>query len=161
MSLLFLILGTSAPSATHLMVSLYLCSSGSNVPGESRAKEGHRVSSKSPSRVRDRDEGVAGRNGREQCFPDEGSLICPPGKSMSFHKKETEKIELVARPGRRGRPRLPIPARGLGSWGCSRGRVGSTGRGAQPSERRRRLCLSQLQRYKQVKLKFCNYQPRG
>ena len=26
-------------------------------------------------------------------------MICPPGKSMSFHKKETEKIELVARPG--------------------------------------------------------------
>ena len=23
--------------------------------------------------------------------PDEGSLICPPGKSMIFHKKETEK----------------------------------------------------------------------
>ena len=63
--------GTSAPSAPHLTVSLYLCSSGSN--------------------ARDGDEGVAGRNGRDQCFPDEGSLICPPGKSMSFHKKETEK----------------------------------------------------------------------
>ena len=25
-------------------------------------------------------------------------MICPPGKSMSFHKKETEKIKLVARP---------------------------------------------------------------
>ena len=25
-------------------------------------------------------------------------MICPPGKSMSFHKKETEKNELVARP---------------------------------------------------------------
>ena len=31
-------------------------------------------------------------------FPDEGSLICPPGKSMIFYKKETEKIELVPRP---------------------------------------------------------------
>ena len=31
-------------------------------------------------------------------FPDKGSFICPPGKSMTFHKKETEKIELVARP---------------------------------------------------------------
>ena len=30
--------------------------------------------------------------------PDEGSLICHPGKSMNFHKKETEKIELVASP---------------------------------------------------------------
>ena len=25
-------------------------------------------------------------------------MICPPGKSMSFHKKETEKNELVVRP---------------------------------------------------------------
>ena len=25
-------------------------------------------------------------------------MICPPGKSISFHKKETEKIKLVARP---------------------------------------------------------------
>ena len=38
-----------------------------------------------------KDKRVAGRNGREKCFPDERSLICPPGKSMSFHKKETEK----------------------------------------------------------------------
>ena len=57
--------GTFAPSAAHLTVSLYLCSSGSNTRGESRAQEGRRVSSKSPSRVRDGDEGVAGRNGRE------------------------------------------------------------------------------------------------
>ena len=26
------------------------------------------------------------------------TMSCPPGKSMIFHKKETEKIELVARP---------------------------------------------------------------
>ena len=51
--------------AEHLMVSLYLCSSGSNARGELRAQEERRVSSKSPSRVRDGDEGVAGRNGRE------------------------------------------------------------------------------------------------
>ena len=51
--------------AAHLTVSLYLCSSGSNEQGESRAREWRRVSSKSPSRVRDGDEGVAGRNGRE------------------------------------------------------------------------------------------------
>ena len=31
-------------------------------------------------------------------FPDEGSLICPPGKSMIFYKKETEKNEVLARP---------------------------------------------------------------
>ena len=30
---------------------------------------------KSPSKVRDGDEGVAGRNEGEQCNPDEGSLI--------------------------------------------------------------------------------------
>ena len=35
--------------------------------------------SKSPSRVREGDEGVAGRKGREKNFPDEGSLICPLG----------------------------------------------------------------------------------
>ena len=40
--------GTSAPSAAHLTVSLYLCSSGSNARGESRAREGRRVSSKNP-----------------------------------------------------------------------------------------------------------------
>ena len=50
-------------SAAHLEVSLILCSSASNARGESRALEGRRVSSKSPSR--DGDEGVAGRKGRE------------------------------------------------------------------------------------------------
>ena len=33
--------------------------------------EGLRVSSKIPSRIQVGDEGVAGRNGREKCFPDE------------------------------------------------------------------------------------------
>ena len=51
----------------------------------------------SPSRVRDGDEGVAGKNGREQCFPNEGSLICPTGNFS--HKKETEKVESLSRPG--------------------------------------------------------------
>ena len=51
-----------------------LCSSGSNVRGESRALEGHCVSLKSPSRVRDGDEGVAGRNGREKYFPQRGVI---------------------------------------------------------------------------------------
>ena len=69
-----------------------------NAHGKSLALEGRRVCSKSPSRVRDGDERVAGRNGREKYFPDKESLICPPGKSMNYHKKETEKIELVARP---------------------------------------------------------------
>ena len=50
--------GTSAPSLVHLTESLFLCSSGSNARGEPRALEGHRVSSKSPSRVQDRDKGL-------------------------------------------------------------------------------------------------------
>ena len=37
------------------------------------AFEGRHVSLKSPSRVIDGDEGVAGRNGREKYLPDEGS----------------------------------------------------------------------------------------
>ena len=38
----------------------------------------------SPSRVRNGDEGVAGRNRRKLCVRDNGSLICPPGISMIF-----------------------------------------------------------------------------
>ena len=59
------VLGPSRLAQRNLTVSLYLCSSGSNAQGESRAQEGRRVSSKSLSRVRDGDEGVAGRNYRE------------------------------------------------------------------------------------------------
>ena len=54
---------TSAPSATHLRASLYLCSSGSDVRVESRALERRYVCSKSSFRVQDK--GVAGRNGCE------------------------------------------------------------------------------------------------
>ena len=57
--------GTSAPNAPHLMVSLFLCSSRSKERGQSRALEARRVSSKSPTKVRDRDKGVAVRNRRE------------------------------------------------------------------------------------------------
>ena len=39
----------------------------------------------SKSRVRDGDKGVAWRNYGEQCFANEGSLICPPGKLMIFY----------------------------------------------------------------------------
>ena len=49
---------------------------------------------KSPSRILDLDKGVAVRSAREKCFPDEGSSICPPGKSMI---NETE-FNLVAKP---------------------------------------------------------------
>ena len=68
------------------MVSLYLCSSAINAQGESMALDGRRVSSKSPTRVRDGDEGVAGRNGGEK--PDQGI----------FHAKRKQKLELVAGP---------------------------------------------------------------
>ena len=57
--------GTSVPSAAHLTVTLYLCSSRSDARGESRALEGRRVSSKSPSRVLDGDKWVAVRNYRK------------------------------------------------------------------------------------------------
>ena len=39
--------------------------------GESGALEGRRVNSKRPSRIGDPDEGVAGRNRGERCFPDQ------------------------------------------------------------------------------------------
>ena len=68
--------GTSAPSASHLMVSLYLSSSGSYALVKLSALEGRRVSSKSPSRVT--------RNGTEYCLSEEGSLIF-------FYKNETVK----------------------------------------------------------------------
>ena len=76
--------GTSAPSAAHLTVSLYLCSSGSNARGESVDLEERCVSLKLPLRDRDSDEVVAGKNCRELCFSTRGSLICPKGKLIIF-----------------------------------------------------------------------------
>ena len=80
--------GTSEPSAPHLTltVSLFLCSFASNAQAESRALWGNCVSSKIPSRVREGDEGVAGKNNREKYFLDKRSLFCPPGKSMIFYQ---------------------------------------------------------------------------
>ena len=93
--------GTSAPSAPHLTVSLYLCSSGSNVRGELRALEGRHVSSKKPFKGPRRRQGSWWEERKRIVFPDEGSLICPPGKSMIFfYKTETQKNELVATPER-------------------------------------------------------------
>ena len=57
--------GTFVTSATQLTLSLYLWSSGSNTRCEARALEWRHVSSRSHSRVHDRDEGVGGRNYRE------------------------------------------------------------------------------------------------
>ena len=45
--------GTFAPSAPHLTASLYLCISKATYALRLRALEGHYVSSKSPSRIRD------------------------------------------------------------------------------------------------------------
>ena len=36
---------------------------------------------------------------RKVYFPDKGSLICPPGKSMMLTNRIRLEIELVARPG--------------------------------------------------------------
>ena len=68
------------PSAAHLTVSFYFCSSESSAGDKLRALEGRCVSSKSSSEVPDGDEGVAGRNGREKYFPEKWSLICPKGR---------------------------------------------------------------------------------
>ena len=62
---------TSA-SAAHLMLSLFLNSSVSNVGDKSRV----------------RDDGVAGMNGREKYFPDKGSLV--QADQCFFAKMETE-----------------------------------------------------------------------
>ena len=61
---------------------------------------GRRVSSKSPSRVWDGNQGVAGRNRREKCFPNEGSLILPSRQINDFFTKRKQqiKIDLAARP---------------------------------------------------------------
>ena len=96
-----------------LCATLYLFSSGSNARGESGANEGRRVSSKSPSRVQDGDEGVAGRNERGQCFPNKGNIDLP-SRQMIFHLQKgnwKEKIELAARPGAPPpRPPNPFPS---------------------------------------------------
>ena len=64
-------LGTSAPSAPHLMVSLYLCSSGSIASGEVSVLERRCVSSK--KLCEDPRRGM-GENGREKCFPQQGVI---------------------------------------------------------------------------------------
>ena len=83
--------GTSAPSAAHLTVSLYLCSSRSNARGESRALQGHCDSSKNQSRVRDREEGVTGRNGREIVFPRWGVINIEMQIANWFFTKRKQK----------------------------------------------------------------------
>ena len=66
------VLGPPAPSAAHLTVSLFLCSSEATYASRLRALEGRRVNSKSPSRVRDGDEGVAGGTEENSVSPMRG-----------------------------------------------------------------------------------------
>ena len=77
--------GTSAPSVTHLTMSFYLCSSGSNTWGESRALKGCRVSSKKPFKGPRRSLGSCWEERRRITFPLWGSLICRQGESMIFY----------------------------------------------------------------------------
>ena len=92
----------------HLVVSLFLCSSGSNAWGKSRALEGRLVSSKSPSRVREGDEGVARRN-KIVVLPSEGSLISTQGKSMIFYiKANGKKLDLVTKPVKRAASKVLV-----------------------------------------------------
>ena len=75
------VLGPPRLAQHHLTESLFLCSSRNNAPCESRALEGCHVSSKSPSRVWDRDEGVAGRNYKESRIIILGSVANGPNYS--------------------------------------------------------------------------------
>ena len=71
-------LGTSTPSLSHLMVFLFLCSSGLDEASQGPLK-GAESAQKNPSRVRDGDEGGT----------KEKSLS--PTEGVIFHKKEAEK----------------------------------------------------------------------
>ena len=75
------------PSTAHLMVSLCLRSSRINARGESRALalKGAFWSLKALRGSKIRHQVVTRRNERAKCFPNEWSLICPPGKLMSFN----------------------------------------------------------------------------
>ena len=46
----------------------------------------------SAKKVRNQDKGVAGWNEDNNTFPNEGSLICPPGKSMIFFTKNRKTL---------------------------------------------------------------------
>ena len=82
------------PSAAHLTVPLFHCSSGFRKQ-RNEASQGPlkiSVSAQKVPRVREGDEGVTERNEREKYFPEEGVFF------FTFYQKETEKIELVAKP---------------------------------------------------------------
>ena len=67
--------------------------------GEPRALEGHRLGRKSPSRVRDGDKLLDGRNGQEKCFLYQEVIDLPSKQIYDFtQKRKQKKLELVARP---------------------------------------------------------------
>ena len=83
--------GTSTLSSAHLTVSLFLYSSRSNARGELRALERRHVSSKSLSRVRDGDEGVARRNLEEKSFsPMRGHWFSLEANQRFFTQKKSD-----------------------------------------------------------------------
>ena len=74
------------------MVSLLLCSSGSNARHEvSRGLLKGIVSAQKALQARDGEKGVAGRNGREEYFPDEGLIDLPSSQLNDFVEKENRK----------------------------------------------------------------------
>ena len=87
---------SSAPSSTHLTVSLLICDSGSNARGESRGPWRAQFQLKKPFKGLRQRQRSCWEDRKRKLFRRNGSLICPPGKSMLRKKKETEKIELVA-----------------------------------------------------------------
>ena len=84
--------GTYAPSVPHLIVSLYLCTSVIN----ERDEVERRVSSKSPSRVQNREERVAGGNGGQKCFPKRGHLLAQRANQWLFNLLDFPKIWMLA-----------------------------------------------------------------
>ena len=81
----FVLDGVLGPTGIlHHTWLLYLCSSRSNARGEVRALEGLRVSTKSPSRMRDRGEGVVERNYREKCRIENNVINLPLRQISAF-----------------------------------------------------------------------------
>ena len=76
-------------------MSLFLCSSGSNVRGESRALEGYRDSSKSPSTVQNGEELLGGTEERGKKFPRRGVIDLPTRQINIFFLSGLTDISLL------------------------------------------------------------------
>ena len=93
--------GTSAPTAAHPTVSLYLCSSESNARGESRALERVQCVSalKKPLRGPRQRRGSCWKKQKRRVFLRQGVIYLPSKQIYDFtQKRKQKKIELVARP---------------------------------------------------------------